>query len=427
MTYEMMNRELTGIPFFGQAAGLDNLMAYLAYLGHPEKSLRVIHVAGTNGKGSVCAFLESILRTAGYKTGLFTSPHLISVNERIRINFCCCENEQMVEAYEKVKNLMDQGERLSLKKLTYFEILFLMSLIVFRKEKVDYCVMETGLGGRLDATVLCEPLLTVITSISLDHVGILGDTVEKIAREKAGIIKENVPVVVMREEESAFQVIREVADQKKAPLIFLKKDDISNFKNCMNYIDFSIENRYYYKRAVQVCSTVKYQAYNAGLALLAIRQMLPGLSWEIVGKGLREMQWEGRMEEVAPGIFVDGAHNPGAVREIADSFKENAHKWDLLFAVCQDKDYHSMISILASLPWRRIFITHFDGERAAQAQEVAGEFTRLSVSEVTVTGNVKNALLNIGASGEKPLLCLGSLYLAGEIKKIYHKGSESED
>lgn len=427
MTYEEMNRELSKIPMFGQAAGLDNLMAYMEYLGHPERELRVIHVAGTNGKGSVCAFMESILRTAGYKTGLFTSPHLISVNERIRIDFCCCKNEQMARAYDEVKKLMDLRENLHLKMLTYFEVLFLMSLLIFREEQVDYCIMETGLGGRLDATVLTEPFLTVITSISLDHVKILGDTIEKIAREKAGIIKKNVPVVVMREQESAFEVIREIAAEKKAPLIYVEKGNIRNFKKSMNYIDFSIENRYYYKRTVRVFSMAKYQAYNAALAAVAIRAAFFDMPERTIEKGLERMRWEGRMEEVIPGVYVDGAHNPGAIEEICDSFREQAGHFRLLFAVCQDKDYHAMVSALAALPWRKIGITHFDSARAADAWAVGEEFKRKSGSEVAVYGDVKEALSHIGASRQEPALCLGSLYLAGEIKRIYHRRSESEE
>lgn len=427
MTYEKMNQELADIPLFGQAAGLDNLMAYLEYLGHPERALRVIHVAGTNGKGSVCAFMESILRTAGYKTGLFTSPHLLSINERIRINFCCCENEQMASAYGEVKKLMDQRGSLHLKMLTYFEVLFLMSLLIFREEQVDYCIMETGLGGRLDATVLCNPFLTVITSISLDHVGFLGDTIEKIAREKAGIIKKNIPVVVMKEEESAFKVIQKAADEKKAPLIFVEKENIRNFKKSMNYIDFSIENRYYYKRAVRVFSAAKYQTYNAALAAVAIRSVFPDLPEEFIQRGLMDMRWEGRMEEVVPGVYVDGAHNPGAILEICDSFKDKAKQWKLLFAVCQDKDYHTMVSALSALSWHKVVITHFDSARGADARAVAEEFREKSGLEVEEYNNVRDALSHIKASEKEPVLCLGSLYLAGEIKTIYHRESESED
>ena len=228
MTIDELEQEISSVPRFGTGGGLDNLKKYLDILGHPEESLRVIHVAGTNGKGSVCAFLESILRTAGYRTALFTSPHLVHMNERFRVNFEMCSDEELIEAWEQVKVLLPGNTRQSAavgrgrlpgcgaeateycetsgdrQPLTYFEILFLMSLLIFSQKDVDYCIMETGLGGRLDATVLTHPVLSVITSISLDHTELLGNTIGEIAAEKAGIIKEGVPVVVLDEDNGAF-------------------------------------------------------------------------------------------------------------------------------------------------------------------------------------------------------------------------------
>ena len=241
MTIDELEQEISAVPRFGAGGGLDNLKKYLDILGHPEDSLRVIHVAGTNGKGSVCAFLDAILRAAGYRTALFTSPHLVRMNERFRIDFRMCPDEELIEAWEQVKALLPPcaqaaaaagqngmygadcgvGETGSQnwsddrQPLTYFEILFLMSLLIFSGKNVDYCIMETGLGGRLDATVLTKPLLSVITSISLDHTAILGDTIEEIAAEKACILKEGVPVVVLDEDNGAFPVIRKKAERKK--------------------------------------------------------------------------------------------------------------------------------------------------------------------------------------------------------------------
>ena len=236
MTIDELEQEISAVPRFGAGGGLSNLKKYLDILGHPENSLRVVHVAGTNGKGSVCAFLESILRTAGYRTALFTSPHLIHMNERFRVNFQMCSDEELIAAWEQVKALLPGGtagrsavedgrtacaERENVpdndagrEPLTYFEILFLMSLLIFSEKDVDYCIMETGLGGRLDATVLTRPVLSVITSISLDHTAILGDTIEAIAAEKAGIIKNNVPVIALDEDNGAFSVIRKEAERK---------------------------------------------------------------------------------------------------------------------------------------------------------------------------------------------------------------------
>ena len=195
MTYSEMEREINEIPKFGAKASLSNLSDYLELANHPERNLRVIHIAGTNGKGSVSAYIDSILRQAGYTTALFTSPHLVKINERFRINFKECSDEELILAWCQVKSFMEKGEKQGLQPLTFFEILFLMGMILFSQKEIDYCILETGLGGRLDATVLSDPVLSIITSISYDHMEILGDTIEKIAAEKAGIIKNGIPVV----------------------------------------------------------------------------------------------------------------------------------------------------------------------------------------------------------------------------------------
>ena len=257
MTIDELEQEISAIPRFGAGGGLSNLKKYLDILGHPENSLRVVHVAGTNGKGSVCAFLESILRTAGYRTALFTSPHLIHMNERFRVNFQMCSDEELIAAWEQVKALLPGGTAgrnavedgrtacagrenvpdsdAGREPFTYFEILFLMSLLIFSEKDVDYCIMETGLGGRLDATVLTRPVLSVITSISLDHTAILGDTIEAIAAEKAGIIKNNVPVIALDEDNGAFSVIRKEAERKNSHLYRVRSERITFLKKNREY------------------------------------------------------------------------------------------------------------------------------------------------------------------------------------------------
>lgn len=426
MTYEQMMQELDAIPMFGKAAGLKNLSAYLAYLDHPEDSLRVIHVAGTNGKGSVSTFIESILRNAGYSTGLFTSPHLIRINERIRLNFEPCEDQDMADAYEKVKNLIDQRESLSLKMLTYFEVLFLMAMVFFQKKKPDYCIMETGLGGRLDATVLTNPVLSIITSISLDHTAILGNTIEEIAYEKAGIIKAHVPVIVMREQEEAYQVIANVAKEKGAPCYAVRPEDARNYKKNGNSIDFSMENRYYKNGLLCVNSIASYQRNNAMLAALAMHVLDQGISDQEISDGIAKMHWEGRMEQVLPGLFVDGAHNPGAIDQICRTIEEDGQSWNLLFAVCQDKDYHSMIESLSKITWKKIVVTHFYNNRAADVYEIAQAFIKHGACSVSVCEELEKALQDLMQERKEPVLCLGSLYLVGEIKAYCDRRMERE-
>ena len=286
MTYEQIEEEISSIPKFSPKASLPNLSAYLEKCNHPERKLRVIHVAGTNGKGSVCAFLESILRKSGYRTALFTSPHLVCIGERFRINFEMCTEEQLTGAWKTVRELMLTGESEGRKPLTYFEVLFLMSVLIFSEEKVDYCIMETGLGGRLDATVLCDPVLSVITSISLDHTEILGDTIEKIAAEKAGIIKTGVPVVAFDEENGAFPVLETEAKKKKTHIYKVRYENITILKKTENNIDFSINSSYYKCNLLSVSGIANYQIYNGALAATAAKILLPELCDEVIREGL---------------------------------------------------------------------------------------------------------------------------------------------
>ena len=429
MTYDEMEREINEIPKFGANASLSNLTAYLDILNHPEDNLRVIHVAGTNGKGSVCAYLDSILREAGYRTALFTSPHLVKMSERFRIDFRICEDEKLVSAWEQVKNLMERGEELQLKPLTFFEILFLMGVLIFSGENVDYCIMETGLGGRLDATVLTRPVLCVITSISYDHTAVLGDTIEAIAGEKAGIIKPGIPVVVLDEENGAFPVINAEAEEKKAPLYRVLSEEVRFFKNSKNKIDFSINSSYYKNNHLSVSGIAEYQIYNGALAAVAAKVLLPELEDHTLQKGLMEMRWEGRMEELMPGVYVDGAHNPGAVMQICRSVSKAEDSWILLFAVCGDKDYSSMIRMLAEISWKRIYITKIEETRGAAVEEVENHFRQVTdcpLYSFLTAEEAFEAALQYRDKNDR-LLCLGSLYLVGELKRDCESRMESED
>ncbi len=428
MTYREMMEQIDQIPMFGHAGGLDNLRSYLRLLGHPEKEVRAIHVAGTNGKGSVCAFMESVLRRAGYKTGLFTSPHLIRVNERFRINYREVEDGLLVRSWEEVKDLLDRREDHGLDMLNYFEVMFLMGMLIFSREKVDYCLVETGLGGRLDATVLSEPVLCVITSISLDHTGILGHTIPEIAAEKAGIIRRGVPVVVLDEDNGAMPVIMRKASERKAEVLTVSYGDVTFLKNVRNTIDFSMENRYYKLDYVNVRFRAPYQMVNAALAVTALHRLLPDLPEEVMREGIGTMQWPGRMEEIEPRIFLDGAHNPGAIMQITEMLRDDQEGWKLLFAVCADKDYESMIVMLSQIPWRHIYLTKTKSVRGAGVAVVEKCFRRCSGAPITIYNTSEEAYADASGHLEEGenLLCLGSLYLAGELK-YYLEQKESEE
>lgn len=420
MTYSEMEREINEIPKFGARASLSNLSAYLELANHPERKLRVIHIAGTNGKGSVSAYIDSILRQAGYTTALFTSPHLIKINERFRINFAMCSDEELIGVWCQVKEFMKDGESQGLQPLTFFEILFFMGMLLFSQREIDYCILETGLGGRLDATVLSDSVLSVITSISYDHMEILGDTIEKIAAEKAGIIKKGIPVIAVDEENGAFPVIERTAKEKKAPVYGLKSQDLTILKKSENKIDFSINSRYYKISNLLIKSYASYQVQNAALAVLAAKVLLPELSQDTIREGILKMYWPGRMEEIAENVYVDGAHNPGAVRQIYNSLTDSDKEWLLLFAVCSDKDYSEMIRILGKVPWKRIYITKIDSARGADTAVVKQCFKEETAGcPICEFDNAREAFqAALKDRKRENLLCLGSLYLVGEIKEL---------
>ena len=420
MTYQEMESEIMSFPRFGTGPDLGSLNQYLELMDHPEESLRVIHVAGTNGKGSVCAFCESILRQAGYRTALFTSPHLIRMNERFRIDFQPVSDEVLTEYWTKVRSVLEEGRRFCYKPVTWFEIMFLISVLLFRDADVDYCIMETGMGGRFDATALLHPMISIITSISLDHTSVLGQTIEEIAFEKAGIIKSGVPAVALDENNGAFEVLLAESRRKNTHIERLSSEDVTILKKRKNKIDFSINTSYYRYVKLTVSGAADYQVYNASLAVIAMKMILPDLEQKAVSDGLLYMKWEGRMEEIYPGVFLDGAHNPGAIAMLTASLKDERKQRLLLFAVCSDKDYSDMIRMLADISWRRIYITCLSGERAADLSDISACFRRYTDTDIVRIADAGEAFIQAlhDKKEEEALLCIGSLYLVGEIRRL---------
>jgi len=262
--YEKVEKQILDIPKFSKKTSKENLKNI--YDSLQLNSPGIIHVAGTNGKGSVCAFITSILTGCGKKVGTFTSPHLVSMTERIKINNNNIDEDSFVEAYEAVSEAVRENMDKGGEYPSFFEMLFLMAMHIFDKEKVEYIVLETGLGGRLDATnMFDEPLVSVITSISLDHMEILGDTIEAITAEKAGIIKTGVPVVFYGENNAVKDVIERRALQQNVKSYCVRKSDIISVKKCKNNIAFSLNNSYYDYGGLEVSFIADYQVINATL------------------------------------------------------------------------------------------------------------------------------------------------------------------
>ena len=432
MNYEEAVAYIEETPKFTTKNKLSHTKECLERLGNPEKKFKDIHVAGTNGKGSTCAFLTSIFREAGYSCGLFTSPHLVVINERFQINEKNIDNQAFMSAFEKVKALADELVAEGSYHPTYFEMLFLMGMVIFAEAGVDYVMLETGLGGRLDATTAVEdPVACVITSISFDHMQYLGNTIAEIAGEKAGIIVPGVPVIYDGNNPEAAQVIRKQAEAMGSPYYEVKKENTEILRNTSAGIDFCMENEYYGNTAFSIPFIAGYQVMNAALALKTAEVLkdMVNLPKDSVLRGLRETRWQGRMETVLPGVIVDGAHNEDGVEkfvETAEHFQKD-YPLTLLFSAVDDKDYTDMIRTVAGrIRFQHVIVTQVGGYRKVPAEQLADIFRKegclCAESCEDVEMAFRRALEYRGKEGM--LFCVGSLYLVGEIKAIIQKMTE---
>ncbi len=425
MTYEEAAAYISEVPKFTKKNAPENTLEMLRRLGHPEENFRVIHVAGTNGKGSVCAFISSVLQKAGYRTGLFTSPHLVRINERFQINRECVSDEMFLKAYEKVSAVISSMLSDVLPHPTYFEMLFAIGMVIFAAEKVEYLVMETGMGGRLDATnAVAHPAACVITSISLDHTEYLGNTIEEIAFEKAGIIKPGVPVIYDAGCREAARVIAARAEELGAPAVPFFPGMAEVVSRTDKGIDFVLNNKYYDYRCVHVPFPAEYQVMNSALAMMALRVIDPErrIDDETVISGISGTSWEGRMETILPGVILDGAHNPDGVAQLMKTVREvrRDRPAALLFAAVSDKHYEEMIRTMCEgHEFCGIIVTQVGGKRAVKAEEFAEIFRRYTDVPVRAVPDAAQAFDEALSSRPEGgmLFCAGSLYLVGEIKE----------
>lgn len=435
MTYQEAAGYIAKIPKFTKKHSLEHTKEFLERLGSPASDRKIVHVAGTNGKGSVCAYLQAILMAEGKRVGLFTSPHLVSVNERIRIDNVPIDDGKFTEVFQDVQKAAVEMERTGQGHPSYFEFLFGMGMKAFAGTDVEYIVLETGLGGRLDATNSVEhPVLTVITSISLDHTEILGDTIEQIAAEKAGIVKRGVPVFFDGSVLAASEVIRRIAFENDAPCREISNHAYEIQEVTRKYIAFSRVNAYDKDVIIHVPMCGRYQAMNAQIALCAAEYLLDGETIHIERwqDALASVQWEGRMERVFPHLVVDGAHNPGAIEAFVESVKALGTERGsvVLFSAVSDKDYERMIECLCEgLDVRAYVVTEIEDARKVPAGELARVFCRYTGKKVICEPGLLEALRAAGAQrGEDgDIYCIGSLYLAGMIKRQIGLRTRSEE
>lgn len=432
-TYEEAAAYIEEIPKFTKKHTLEHTKTFLKRLGNPAADRKIVHVAGTNGKGSVCAYLQAILMAEGKRTGFFTSPHLVSVNERIRVDNIQIDNETFLKVFRKVLKIVRQMVEDGIEHPSYFEFLFGMGMTAFAETDVEYIILETGLGGRLDATnAIDNPALAIITSISLDHTAILGDTIEKIAGEKAGIIKPGVPVFFDGSSKKAAEVIKAKAAELGVSCREVTKNAYEIQEVHRKYIAFSRRSAYDKDVIFQVPMCGCYQAMNAELALEASEYLLAGeeIHMDRWKEALAELHWEGRMERVEAHITVDGAHNPGAMEAFVESVKalDESERGEmvLLFSAVSDKKYDQMIEYLCeNLDVKAYVVTQIEDERGVPAEELADVFRRYTDRPVyckeRLEDAVRTAMNEQGETGE--IYCLGSLYLVGMMKKLLAGGA----
>lgn len=419
------------LPRFTKKHSLEHTKQFLKFLGNPGADRKVIHVAGTNGKGSVCAYIQAILASEGKRTGFFTSPHLVKINERIQLDREPITDDGFFCVFQKAMKAVEEMKGIGLEHPSYFEFLFGMGMLFFDGSDAEYVILETGLGGRLDATnAFDSPYLTVITSISLDHTEILGDTIEQIACEKAGIIKKGVPVFFDGSCRAVSSIIRQAAGEKQAPCREISNDAFEIQEVCRNHIAFSRNNAYDKGRMWRVPICGVYQVMNAEIALQAAEYALKGQSMhrERWADAVASIKWEGRMETAAPHLMIDGAHNPGAVAAFAESVRylmpEDGELPVILFSAVSDKDYEKMIACLCrEVKAKAYIVTEVDDRRKVSCGELKEAFERHTSRPVYEKGVVGQALKTAyEIRGEGEIYCLGSLYLAGEVKRFISGG-----
>lgn len=412
---------------FGSRPGLDRVEALLEVVGHPERKVKTIHIAGTNGKGSTEAYLRSLLEEAGLTVGTFTSPYIETFNERIAINGKSIPDNdliQLVKKYQPLIKQLDQFEAVA--GITEFETLTAMAFDYFLMKKVDVAIIEVGLGGLLDSTNVAVPMLTGITTIGLDHTEILGDTIEEIAAQKAGIIKQGVPVVTGNIAPEAFTVIQQTAKAKNAPLYVYGE----NYK--INYLHpdemwgevFEFFNEIGKIPQLTTPLLGQHQAENAGVAIelyfvYCQLEKLPFREKDVL-KGLKKSRWPGRMERLSnePLVVLDGAHNTHAMNRLVENLKKEfkGYQINILFSALRTKNVREMLERLQQVPNVHIYLTTFEHPKAIELSEVSD----LASERVSIVSLWQFGLADIleKMTNEDVLVVTGSLYFISEVRHL---------
>lgn len=432
MTYQEALEKINSLLVFGSKPGLERVGELMRRLGSPQKQLRFVHVAGTNGKGSVCAYLSGILQQAGYKTGLFISPYVVDFRERFQINGEMIPKERLSELVEMIFPVVEQMKQEG-KIITEFELVFAVAIAWYCREKCDVVVLETGLGGRFDATnIIDTPLASVIMSISLDHTAILGDTCEKIAFEKCGIIKPGgITVVYGEQPEGVLEVVREAAKKQHNRLMVADPAAVTKLSTGLDGTSFRFHTEAYEngsRKQYRLSLLGEHQLKNAAAALTtvaALRSRGLYIPEAAVCAGLKNAVFPARLEVLRrePVVLLDGAHNPGGAAALESAVKELLPEGKRIGVVgmLADKDVKGALSLLAPLFDRLITVTP-DNPRAMKAEELADLLASLGAVAEPVN-SFETAYEKALSYTEKTdaVVVFGSLYLASDMRKVILK------
>jgi len=412
----------------GKKQTLARVQALMDKIGNPEKNIKAIHVAGTNGKGTTCAFLSSVLIESGVKTGIYTSPHLETIHERIKINEDMISTENLIQYTEKIAPFVQEIEENRQEKMYSFEILTAVAFLYFAEQKCDIVVLETGMGGKFDATnTITSPIVSIITSIGKDHMYKLGNTIEEIAAHKAGIIKKGIPVIVYPMEDNILSVIRDKASTVDAPMNLVEKQDVILKKQNVNKQTFD------YKLFTNVSMEMigEHQLYNTALAiegLIEVQKAGYPVTNEDIIQGIDKAKWAGRMEKISdePLVFIDGAHNvPGveALSKNIDSLFPN-ETVTFFIGIMKDKEFMKMINLVEDKASKMYILSPdegkgFDPYEVAQNLKKAGYPAQARESIEDIAYYIEHV-----SEKDEKIIVFGSLYLVGDLRKAMIGGKK---
>ena len=408
----------------GMKLGLERIIKICHGLGNPQEKFKTIHVAGTNGKGSVCRFIGSILSQNSYNVGIYTSPHLQRFTERIIVNGSEINEEEIIDLVKKIRPIVEKLIKTN-DAPTYFEIVTAMAFLYFKEKKVDYAVIEVGLGGRFDATNIIKPILCIITNISLEHENVLGKKISDIAFEKAGIIKKNIPVVTYAEGAS-LNTIKKVADENKSVLTVVTNDFFEKKSGGINWQNIKVFGSLKeYDLTIQMAGG--FQAKNLALSIIAIEILQMNgvyISDESIKKGVKNTIFPGRMEIISskPLLMLDGAHNIEGIKELIATIKKDFiyNRVIVIFAALKDKNIKEMLSFIITIS-DILIITKSDNSRACAPEEIFKFLEKQkNNTEIIIKEKIADAIdhaKNIAQENDL-ILVTGSLFTVGNARDV---------